>query len=176
VTITRLRRTGYAAISGLTGWLVAQVLCLPILLITGVRDTEGQVKLFVQTMFYGILAWGGWTFLLGFVAWVLVVLPLVMAIRPCLLVRMRHVIVALATVFALWLAARKPDMFKDPTGASFLHRFGSAIPYIVYAVGFTVVTAWMYILLSKRWLERPDVDASVPPSAEREPKTADAPS
>jgi hypothetical protein len=91
-------------------------------------------------------------------------------------VRARYVIVALATMFALWLAARKPDMFKDPTGASFLHRFASIIPYTVYAVGFTVVTAWMYILLSKRWLDRPELDGSMSGRAGREPKRTSGPS
>lgn len=155
----RLRRTGYAAMSGLAGWLVAQTMCMPILLITAVRDSEGQPRLFVQTMLYGGLAWVLWTFLLAAVAWVLVVLPLVMTVRPCLLVRRRYWVIALASGFALWQATRRPAMFRDPSGVTFLHRFESAIPYIVYALAYTLVTAGMYILLSKRWLERQDVRA-----------------
>jgi hypothetical protein len=154
--MNRLRRAGYAAISGLAGWMVAQALCLPILLITAVRDSEGQPRLFVETLLYGLFAWACWTFLLGCVAWVLVVLPLVMVVRPHLLVRLRYWVLTLATVFALWLATRRPAMFRDPTGVTFLHRFESAIPYTMYALGFTVVTAWAYLMLSKRWLERRD--------------------
>ena len=63
--MSRWRRAGYAALSGLTGWVVGQVACLPVNLIIAVRDTEGQAKLFVQTLLYGMLAWGAWTLLLA---------------------------------------------------------------------------------------------------------------
>jgi hypothetical protein len=174
-TMRRLRRTGYAALSGLAGWLVAQAMCMPILLITAVRDSEGQPRLFVQTMLYGGLAWVAWTFLLGAIAWVVVVLPLVMTVRPCLLVRLRYWVLTLATAFALWLATRRPAMFRDPTGVTFLHRFESIIPYTVYALAFTVVTAGMYILLSKRWLDRQDAEARAG-VADTAPQPVDRPS
>jgi hypothetical protein len=93
------------------------------------------------------------------VAWVLVVLPLVMTVRPCLLVRLRYWVLPLAIVFALWLATRRPAMFRDPTGVTFLHRFESIIPYTMFALAFTVVTAGAYILLSKRWLEQREAEA-----------------
>jgi hypothetical protein len=152
--MSRWRRAGYAALSGLTGWLVGQIACLPVNLIIAVRDTEGQAKLFVQTLLYGSLAWGGWTLFLATVAWLLVVLPLVMTIRPCLLVRLRFAISIGAALVALSLAATRPAMFRDVSATSLFHKFALVLPYGVFAVSFTLVTAWMYILLSKRRLDR----------------------
>ena len=123
-------------------------------LITAVRDTEGQTRLFVQTLLYGLLAWGAWTLVLATAAWVLVVLPLVMTMRPCLLVRLRMVVPLVATVGALSLAATRPTLFHDAAAVSFFHKFAQVIPYGAFAVSFTLVTAWMYILLCKRRLER----------------------
>ena len=164
--ITRWRRVSYAALSGLSGWFVGQIACLPINLIIAVRDTEGQTRLFVQTLCYGLLAWGAWTFLLALAAWVLVVLPLVMTLRPCLLVRMRMVVPIVATVGALSLAATRPTMFRDASAVSFFHRFAEAIPYGLFAISFTLVTAWMYILLCKRRLEHA-AESAVEATAER---------
>ena len=164
--ISRWRRVGYAALSGLSGWFGGQIACLPINLIIAVRDTEGQTRLFVQTLFYGLLAWGAWTFLLALAAWVLVVLPLVMTLRPCLLVRMRMVVPIVATLGALSLAATRPTMFRDASAVSFFHRFAEAIPYGFFAISFTLVTAWMYILLCKRRLERA-AESAVETTAER---------
>jgi hypothetical protein len=152
--MSRWRRASYAALSGRTGWLVGQVACLPVNLIIAVRDTEGQAKLFVQTLLYGMLAWGAWTLLLAAAAWLVVVLPLVMTIRPCLLVRLRFTISIVAALAALSLAATRPAMFRDPSAISFFHKFALVIPYGAFAVSFTLVTAWMYILLSKRRLDR----------------------
>ena len=140
--------------SGITGWLAGQIVCFPVNLITAVRDTEGQTRLFVQTLLYGLLAWGAWTLVLATAAWVLVVLPLVMTMRPCLLVRLRMVVPLVATVGALSLAATRPTLFHDAAAVSFFHKFAQVIPYGAFAVSFTLVTAWMYILLCKRRLER----------------------
>jgi hypothetical protein len=145
---------GYAALSGLSGWLVGQIVCLPVNLITAVRDTEGQAKLFVQTLFYGLLAWGAWTLVLATAAWLLVVLPLVMTMRPCLMVRLRLILPVVATIGALSLAGMRPTMFHDTSAMTFLHKFAQFIPYGGFAVSFTLITAWMYILLSKRRLDR----------------------
>jgi hypothetical protein len=152
--ISRWRRGGYAALSGLSGWLVGQMACLPVNLIVAVRDSEGQPRLFVETLLYGLLAWGVWTLLLGTAAWVLVVLPLVMTMRPCLLVRLRFVLPIAATVGGLSLIATRPTMFHDRSAVYFWHRFAQVIPYGAFAVSFTLVTAWMYILLCKRRLDR----------------------
>jgi hypothetical protein len=152
--ISRWRRAGYAALSGITGWLAGQIVCFPVNLITAVRDTEGQTRLFVQTLLYGLLAWGAWTLVLATAAWVLVVLPLVMTMRPCLLVRLRMVVPLVATVGALSLAATRPTLFHDAAAVSFFHKFAQVIPYGAFAVSFTLVTTWMYILLCKRRLER----------------------
>jgi cbb3-type cytochrome oxidase subunit 3 len=35
-----------------------------------------------------------------------------------------------------------------------VHKFAQVIPYGAFAIAFTLVTAWMYILLSKRRLDR----------------------
>ena len=153
-TISRWRRAGYAVLSGLSGWLVGQMACLPINLIIAVRDSEGDAKLFVQTLLYGLLAWGGWTMLLAATAWFLVVLPLVITMRPCLLVRLRWYVFAVATLGALSLVGTRPTMFRDRSAISFFHRYAQVIPYGAFAVSFTLVTAWMYILLCKRRLDR----------------------
>jgi hypothetical protein len=152
--ISRWRRGGYAALSGLSGWLVGQMACLPVNLIVAVRDSEGQPRLFVETLLYGLLAWGVWTMLLATAAWALVVLPLVMTMRPCLLVRLRFVLPIAATVGGLSLIATRPTMFRDKSAVYFWHRFAQVIPYGAFAVSFTLVTAWMYILLCKRRLDR----------------------
>lgn len=153
-SISRWRRLGYAALSGISGWLVGQIACLPVNVIVAVRDTEGQPKLFVQTLYYGLLVWGLWTLLLAGVAWLLVVLPLVMTIRPCLLVRLRWLVAIVATLGALSLAATRPTLFHDTSAITFWHRFAQVIPYGMFAISFTLVTAWMYILLAKRRLDR----------------------
>ncbi|HEY3987997.1 MAG TPA: hypothetical protein VGM02_01780 [Acidobacteriaceae bacterium] len=153
--ISRWRRAGYAALSGLTGWLTAQCVCLPVNLIIAVRDSEGQPKVFVQTLLYGLLVWGAWSLLLTTAAWLVVVLPLVMTVRPSLLVRLRFVIVSVAVLIALCLAATRPTMFHETSPVSFFRKFAQFIPYGLLAISFTLVTAWMYILLSKRRLERP---------------------
>ena len=152
--ISRWRRAGFAALSGLSGWLVGQMACLPINLIIAVRDSEGDAKLFVQTLLYGLLAWGGWTMLLAATAWFLVVLPLVITMRPCLVVRLRWYVFMVATVGALSLVGTRPTMFRDRSAISFFHRYAQVIPYGAFAVSFTLVTAWMYILLCKRRLDR----------------------
>lgn len=162
-TITRARRVAYAALSGIAGWATAVAFCSPVLLITAVRNSEGQPRLFVQTLFYGVLAWAGWTFLLALAAWIFVALPLVLLIRPDLLVRRRRLILACAIAFSLWLAARRPAMFRDPTGETFLHKFGEIIPYAIFAVAYTGTTAWTYIAFSKRRLEAVTPDSPVPP-------------
>jgi hypothetical protein len=153
-TMSRWRRLGYAAISGAAGWFAAQLACLPLNLIIAVRDSEGAAKLFVQTLFYGLLAWGAWTFVLVTIAWVLVVLPLVMSIRPCLLVRWRFAVPVIAVLAALSLALTKPTLFQDRSAITFLHKYALFIPYGLLAVSFTLVTAWVYILLSKRRMDR----------------------
>jgi hypothetical protein len=152
--ISRWRRVAFAALSGLSGWLVGQMACLPINLIIAVRDSEGDAKLFVQTLLSGLLAWGAWTMLLAATAWFLVVLPLVITMRPCLLVRLRWWVFILATVGGLSLIATRPTMFRDRSAISFFHRYAQVIPYGAFAISFTLITAWMYILLCKRRLDR----------------------
>lgn len=152
--MSRWRRLGYAALSGAAGWLAAQIACLPLNLIVAVRDSEGATKLFVQTLFYGLLAWGLWSLVLVTAAWVLVVLPLVMTIRPCLLVRWRFAVPVVAVLAALSLGLTKPTLFRDRSAITFLHKYALFIPYGLLAVSFTLVTAWMYILLSKRRMDR----------------------
>jgi hypothetical protein len=82
------------------------------------------------------------------------VLPLVMSIRPCLLVRLRFMVPGVAVIAALSLALMKPTLFQDRSAISLLHKYALFIPYGLLAVSFTLVTAWMYILLSKRRMER----------------------
>ena len=154
LNISRWRRTGYAALSGLAGWLASQLACLPLNLITAVRDSEGQPHLFVQTLLYGLLVWGGWTLLLAFAAWLLVALPLVMTIRPCLLVRLRGVILTIAILAAAAATASRLTVYRDPAGISRWQRFAQLLPYGGFGLTFAVVTAWVYIVLSKRRLDR----------------------
>ena len=126
--------------SGLTGWLAGQIVCLPVNLMTAARNSEGQSTLFAQTLLYGLLAWGMWTLLLATAAWLLVVLPLVMTMRPCLLVRLRMVLPIVAMVGALSLAAMRPSLFHDAAAVSFVHKFAQVIPYGAFAIAFTLVT------------------------------------
>ena len=42
----------------LSGWLVGQIACLPVNLIVAVRDTEGQAKLFVETLLLRLAGMG----------------------------------------------------------------------------------------------------------------------
>jgi hypothetical protein len=153
-SFSRWRRTGYVALSGMSGWLVGQVACLPGNVIIAVRDTEGQARLFVETLLYGLLAWGLWTLLLAATAWILVALPLVLTIRPCLLVRLRWVIAISGTAGGLSLTWLHPEAFYDTSAVSFFHRYAQVIPYGLFTLSFTLMTAWMYILLAKRRLER----------------------
>ena len=48
----------------------------------------------------------------------------------------------------------RPAMFRDTGAVSFFHKFAQVIPYGAFAVSFTLVTTWMYILLSKRRLDQ----------------------
>ena len=165
--ISRWRRAGYAVLSGLAGWLAGQLACLPVNLITAVRNSDGHPTVFVQKLLYGLLVWGAWTLLLATAAWVLVVLPLVMTMRPCLLVRLRFVVPAVATVAALALAATRPAMFRDTAAISFWHKFAQVIPYGAFAISFTLVTAWLYILLTKRRLDRAESTSQQPRVVDR---------
>ena len=158
-SFSRWRRAGYAALSGICGWLAGQCACLPVNIIVAVRDSEGQTKLFVETLLYGLLAWSLWTFLLAATAWILVVLPLVITIRPCLLVRLRWWIVVGATAGALSLTGLRPTLFHDLSAVTFWHRFAPVIPYGLFAVAFTLVTAWLYVALAKRRMNRVPVAA-----------------
>jgi hypothetical protein len=45
-------------------------------------------------------------------------------------------------------------MFRDRSAISFFHRYAQVVPYGAFAISFTLVTAWMYILLCKRRLDR----------------------
>ena len=150
--IRRVQRAKYAALSGLTGWLAAQFLCLPFNLITAVRDSEGQARLFVQTLGYGLLAWAGWTLAIATAAWVLVVLPLVMTLRPCLLVRLRRWILLFAIALVGVVTVMRLPLFRDAGGASVWQRFALVLPYDLFGITFALVTGATYIQLSKRHL------------------------
>jgi hypothetical protein len=52
-------------------------------------------------------------------------------------------------------------MFRDTSAISFFHKFALVIPYGAFALSFTLVTAWMYILLSKRRLHRAEREPAV---------------
>jgi len=152
-TISRGRRVRYAAQSGLIGWLISQLFCLPFNLITAVRDTEGHARLFVQTLGYGLVAWAGWTLWLALIGWLVVVLPLVMTIRPCLLVRLRRRILLVAMLVAAAVIASQWHAFLDMAGVSVWQRFAVMLPYACFGLTFSVVTAAVYIQMSKRRLD-----------------------
>ena len=154
-TISLQRRLGSAALSGLYGWLASQLICLPFNLITAVRDTEGQPRLFVETLWYGLLAWGGWTLLLACFGWLLVALPLVLLVRPCLLVRLRRRILVVAVVIAAAVTGSQWKAFQDMGAVSVFQRFAVMIPYGSFVLTFAVVTAAAYIQMSKRRLDGP---------------------
>ncbi len=152
-TISLRRRFGYAAVSGLSGWLAAQLLCLPFNLIIAVRNSDGQARLFVQTLGYGLLAWAGWTFWLALVAWTLVVLPLVLTIRPCLLVRLRGRILVVSLLVAAAVIGSQWHGFRDLAGVSIWQRYAVMMPYSCFGLTFAAVTAATYIQRCKRRLD-----------------------
>jgi hypothetical protein len=147
------RRVGYAAVSALSAWLISQVVCLPFNLIVAVRDTEGQAKLFVETLLYGLAAWAGWTLLLSSVAWVVLVLPLVLTLRPCLLVRLRRWVLLLALLASVAAMISQWHAFLDMGGVNLYQRFRVMLPYGCFGLSYAGVTAAMYIQLSQRRLD-----------------------
>ncbi len=158
-TIGYRRRIGYVLLSGLAGWLAGQLATLPTNLLTAVRDSEGQVRLFVQTIGYGLFVWGAWTFLLASVAILVVAVPLVLAIRPCVLIRFRKPVFLVAAAGALAITVSKLKAFQDPTTAHRLMQFLEALPYGIFATVFAVVTAWVYTSLAKRRLDAAETAA-----------------
>lgn len=146
-------RLRYAAISGLLGWLAAQMVCLPINLIIAVRDTEGQARLFVETLGYGLLVWALWTLWLALIGWMVVALPLVMTIRPCLLVRLRGRLLLGSIALAAAVVEIHWKDFRDAGARSILQRYALMLPYFCFVVSFALVTAATYIGLSKRRLD-----------------------
>ncbi len=152
--ISRARRVGYAGVSALCGWLASQLVCLPFNLVIAARDTEGQARLFVETLLAGLLAWGSWTLFLGLVGWVLVALPLVVTVSPCLMVRLRKRILWIAVGLALAGVVSEWNAFREPTNVTEWQRFMQMLPYASFALSYAVVTAAAYIQLSKRRLDR----------------------
>ena len=146
------RRLGYAAVSGLTGWALAQIATLPSNLLTAMRDSEPHRM--GQTLMLGTLVWACWTLILALVAWLLIAAPLVLAVRPSLLVRLRRYILGGASLAAVGATLSKIRSFHDPAASTAFLRFFEIVPYGTFAVVYAVGTASVYIALAKRWLER----------------------
>ncbi len=157
------RRIGYLALSCLAGWFAGQIATVPTNLLIAVRNSQGDQRLFAQLLVLGgFVAWGGWTFLLGLAAGLFVALPLVLVIRPCLLVRFRVAIYTVSASVAVGITLYKLHDFRDPTASSRFLRFFEALPYGIFSVVFSVTTAWVYLGLAKRRIETQDADATVP--------------
>lgn len=147
------RRIGYLALSGCAGWFASQIATLPSHLLTAVRLSEGEQRLFLQSIGLGLLAWGGWTMVLAFAGALFVALPLVLAVHPERMVRYRKSIFCVAAVAAIAISYWELRDFRDPTVATRFRRWFEVLPYGVFAVVFAVVTAWTYIFLAKRRLQ-----------------------
>jgi hypothetical protein len=145
-------RLGYAALSGLAGWALAQIATLPSNLLTALRDSEPHRV--GQTLMLGALVWACWTLILALVAWLLIAAPLVLAVRPDLLVRLRRYIVWGALLAASGATLSKIRSFHDPAASTAFLRFFEVVPYGTFAVVYAVGTASVYIALAKRWLDR----------------------
>jgi hypothetical protein len=151
-------RIGYLALSGLAGWFAGQIATLPANLITAVRDSEGAPRLFLESIGLGLVAWGGWTLVLAGAALVFVALPIVLIVRPSLLVRFRVPIFWGAVGVAIFAVFSRLKGFRDPAATTRLLRFFEALPYGLFASVFAAVTAWVYISLAKRRMERTETD------------------
>ncbi|MGI8772359.1 MAG: hypothetical protein ACR2JE_13080 [Acidobacteriaceae bacterium] len=150
------RRLAYAALSGLAGWALAQVATFPANLGTAVRDSEHHRML--ETLALGLFVWGGWTLALSLVAWLLIAVPLVLVIRPCLLVRLRGYILGGALLAAAAATLSKLRAFHDTSATTRFLQFFEMVPYGIFAAVFAVGTAWIYIALVSRWLDRHPAD------------------
>lgn len=144
-------RLAYAAVSGLAAWALAQVATFPATLATALRDSEHHRVL--ETLGLGLVAWGGWTLMLSLAALLLVAVPLVLAIRPCLLVRLRSFILGGALLAAAAATASKLRAFHDTSASTRFLQFFEMVPYSIFAAVFAVATAWIYIALVRRWLD-----------------------
>jgi hypothetical protein len=152
-------RIGYVALSGFLGWLAGQIVTLPANLITAVRDSEGVPRLFLESMGLGLVAWGSWTMVLAGGALLFIGLPVALAVRPSLLVRYRGIIFAGVAAMALSLIFVKLRAFRDEAATTRFLRFFEALPYGLFATIFAVVTAWAYISMAKRRMDRMEDDS-----------------
>jgi uncharacterized membrane protein len=150
------RRLAYVALSGLTGWALSQIATFPSNLATAVRNSEPHRV--AETLLLGLVVWGGWTLILSTVAWLLVAVPLVLAIRPSLLVRLRNFILGGALLAAIIATGSKIRAFHDTSATTRFLQFFEVVPYGTFAAVFAVGTAWIYIALVSRWLKAQSAD------------------
>ena len=97
-------------------------------LIIAVRDTEGQAKLFVQTLLYGLLAWGELDAASGDGG---VVAGGAAAGDDDASMSVGAPALCIADCGAVWrpfAAATRPAMFRDTSAMSFFHRFALSHP------------------------------------------------
>jgi hypothetical protein len=149
-TVRRALRLRYALLSGLGGWLLSQVACLPFNLVIAVRDTEGQMPLLLKTLAVGLLAWAAWTFWLALIGWGVVVLPLVITLRPCLLVRRRPWFLPGAAVLAAAVVGSYWHAFMNMGAVTHFGQLSAMLPYVCFGVAYAVGTAALYIAMSKQ--------------------------
>ncbi len=70
--------------------------------------------------------------------------------------RLRIPIYISSIAIAVGITLYKLHDFRDPTASSRFLRFFEALPYGIFAVVFAVTTAWVYVAISKRRLDRID--------------------
>ncbi len=150
------RRLAYAATSGLTAWALAQVATFPANLATALRDSEHHRTL--ETLGLGVFVWGAWTLALSMAAWLVIAVPLVLVLRPCLLVRLRRFILGGALLAAAGATLSKLRAFHDTAASTRFLQFFEMVPYFIFAAVFAAGTAWIYIALVSRWLDRHPAD------------------
>jgi hypothetical protein len=151
-TVRYLTRLKLVAYGGLAGWFAGWLASLPAEILIGIRDAEGQPKLMAANMTMGIAVWTVWTFYLAAAAWLVIAVPCVVVLSPAWLVRLRTRILWLTAFAALAVCFIKLFPFRDYATAKLAYTFQMFSQYGVFAMAFSVITAWLYIRLARHRL------------------------
>lgn len=158
MVITYARRLEYIAIGGIAGWVAGFIAALPAEIFIGLRDAGSEPKLLAATMYMGLGVWAVWTLLLAFAAWLIFAVPCALLADPEWLIRFRTRVLIATSLLALVTVVLKLWSFQDSAASTHFLRFTLDAPYGCFAVAFSVVTAWLYIRLTRRRLSRSPAD------------------
>jgi hypothetical protein len=147
--LTRLKLIAY---SGLAGWVAGFLVVSPLELLIGLRDSQGEPRLFTQTLMMGLAVWGVWTLVLAFAAWLMIAGPCVLIFQPAMLIRFRSRVLLLTALLSVVASFVKLIPFRDQATSKVILRFELFFQYGSFALSFAVVTAWLYLRLARRSL------------------------